>query len=767
MRSLRISALIFLILSSALARATVFATIHGVVHDTQHRPIPNAQVTLVAANSAFSLNAATAANGTFEITQVPIGVYRLSISAAGFAEYVHPLTITSGSYPVLHIPLAVAGSEESVTVSAAGYSAAAAEATSPTTLVTRADIDETPGATRTLGMQMITDFVPGSYMNHNMLHIRGGHQMSWLIDGVSIPNTKISSNVGPQIDPKDIDEVETQRGSYQADVGDRTYGIFNVLPRNGFERNHEAELLVSGGNLHSGEVQLSLGDHTSKTAWYLSGTGSRSNYGLETPIPAILHDSTNSESVFASLLRNQTARDQVRLDTQFRNDFFQIPYDPDPNDWEQASDYYNSYGLRDTQRERDAFVILNWVRTLSPKATFELAPFYHLNAAKYDSPATDFPVATTWHQTSNYAGAQADLHVTAGSNNFTGGIYSFYQHENDLFGLIINDQTFTDATVANTAATQNAGIAEFHFSDQVKFGPYLSLYGGMRISSYHAGLSETAAYPRLGATLEVPHLHWVFRGYYGHYFQPAPVQTVSSALLDYVHTQPGQNAFVPIPSERDEEHQFGVTIPWRGWTVDVNNSRNRVNNFLDHANVGESNIYFPISVDGALIRSWELAIRSPRLAHFGQFHLAYSNQIAQQRGSVTGGFTCTNPGDDACTEGPDYTPVDHDQRHTLNTGFTAQLPMRSWFASNVYYGSGFANGLEGAGVGPYSGPYLPAHTTFDSSFGHSFGERLSFAASAVNVTNHRVLQDNSITVGGFHFNDPRMISAQVRYRFKF
>ena len=767
MRLLRILAVIFLVSFAALGRATVFAKIHGVVHDAQHRPIAGAQVTIAASESAFSLHATTAANGTFDIAQVPIGVYRLSISAAGFAEYARPLTIASASNPIMHIPLAVAGAEESVVVSAAGYSAAETQATSPSALITRADIEETPGATRTLGMQMITDFVPGSYMTHNMLHIRGGHQTSWLIDGVSIPNTKIASNVGPQIDPKDIDELETERGSYQADVGDRTYGIFNVLPRNGFERNHEAELLVSAGNFESAEAQLSFGDHTSKTAWYVSGTGSRSSYGLETPIPEIRHDSTNSESIFGSLLRNQTARDQLRLDAQFRNDFFQIPYDPDPNDWEQASDYYSSYGLRDRQGERDSFVIFNWVRTLSPRATFELAPFYHFNQAKYDSAETDFPVATTWHQTSNYAGAQADLHAAVGLNNFTSGVYSFYQHETDLFGLLINDQSFPDATVPNTTAKQSAGIAEVHFSDQLKLGPHVSLYGGMRISSYHAGLTENAAYPRVGATVEVPRLRWVFRGYYGHYFQPAPVQTVSSALLDYVHNQPGQNAFVPIPSERDEEQQFGVTIPLRGWTVDINNSRNRVNNFLDHANVGESNIYFPIAVDGALIRSWELAIRSPRLAKFGQFHLAYSNQIAQQRGSVSGGFTCTDLNDEACTEGPDYTPVDHDQRHTLNTGFTAKLPMRSWFASNVYYGSGFANGLAGANVGPFSGPYLPAHTTFDSSFGHSFGERLSFAVSAVNVTNHRILQDNSITVGGFHFNDPRIISAQVRYRFKF
>jgi Carboxypeptidase regulatory-like domain/TonB dependent receptor len=767
MRFPRIFAIIILILCSVPGRATVFATIHGVVHDAQHHPIANAIVTIAAADSALTLKASTAANGTFEIAQVPIGVYKLSISANGFAEYLQPLTVASASNPVLHIPLAVAGSEESVVVSAAGYSAAESQATSPSVLISRADIDETPGATRTLGMQMITDFVPGSYMSHNMLHIRGGHQTSWLIDGVSIPNTKIASNVGPQIDPKDIDELETDRGSYQADVGDRTYGIFNVLPRNGFERNHEAELLISAGNLDTGEAQLSFGDHTARTAWYVSGTGSRANYGLETPVPEIRHDSTNSEGLFASLLRNQTARDQLRLDAQFRNDFFQIPYDPDPSDWEQSSDYYNSYGLRDTQRERDSFAIFNWVRTLSPKATFEIAPFYHFNQANYDSPAFDFPVATTWHQTSNYAGAQADLHVTAGPNNFTGGVYSFYQHERDLFGLRINDDSFPHPSVPNTTATQNAGIAEFHFSDQLKIARYVSLYGGMRVSSYHASLTENAAYPRIGATVELPRLHWVFRGYYGHYFQPAPIQTVSSTLLDYVHSQPGQNAFVPIPSERDEEHQFGLTIPLRGWTVDLNNSRNRVNNFLDHANVGESNIYFPISVDGALVRSWEMAIRSPQLAHFGQFHLAYSNQIAQQRGSVTGGFTCADLNDEACTEGPDYTPVDHDQRHTLNTGFTAKLPMRSWFASNVYYGSGFANGLAGANIGPHNGPYLPAHTTFDSSFGHTFSERLSFAVSAVNVINHRILQDNSITVGGFHFNDPRMISAQLRYRFKF
>ena len=750
----------------APAYATVFASLHGIVHDPQHRPIPGAIVTLHAAGSDFVLHATSGSQGEFNIAQVPIGVYRLQVSASGFAPSTQSITIASGTNPLLHVPLALAGATESVRVEAASTDTSAADTVTPVTLISRTDIDQTPGASRTHGMEMITDYVPGSYMSHDQLHIRGGHQTSWLIDGVNIPNTKIASNVGPQIDPKDIDSLETQRGSYSSDIGDRTYGVFNVLPRNGFERDRQAEFLLNGGNFGSGEAQLSLGDHSTKTAWYASLAGSRSSYGLATPVRQVLHDSSNSGSGFVSIIRNQTAKDQLRLDAQYRQDFFQIPYDPDPSDYECASDYYCSYGLRDGQTERDAFVVANWVHTLSPKALFSFAPFYHFNQANYDSRTTDLPVATTWHQASNYTGGQADAHDDIGPNSFSAGAYTFYQSEHDLFGVRINDGSAPSQP--NTTSDASAALVEFYVADHLRLGRYITLLGGERFSVYNAGLDETATYPRIGATLEVPRLHWVFRGFYGHFFQPAPVQTVSSSVLNYAGNLPGgENTFSPLPSERDEEHQFGVQIPWRGWLLDIDTFKNRINNFLDHSNLGESNMYFPIAVDGALVRAWEMTLRSPELARLGRFHLSYSNQIAEQRGDVIGGFTCTDSNDPACALGPDYTPVDHDQRHTLNTGFSARLPLRTWLASNVYYGSGFTNGLAGSGQGPYQADYLPVHTTFDVSAGHSFGENLSISANLLNVTNHRVLLDNSITIGGFHFNDPRIVSTELRYRFHF
>ncbi len=172
--------------------------------------------------------------------------------------------------------------------------------------------------------------------------------------------------------------------------------------------------------------------------------------------------------------------------------------------------------------------------------------------------------------------------------------------------------------------------------------------------------------------VRIPQLGWVLRGFYGRFYQPPPLTSMTGPALAYAL---GNNTtFVPLRGERDEEHQFGLQIPWRGWLLDADTFQTRANNFLDHSNIGESSIFIPVTVDGALIQGWELTLRSPRLAHIGQAHLAYSNQIAQQRGAITGGLICYPPDSADCAVEPGYSPLDHDQRNTLNVGFDANLP---------------------------------------------------------------------------------------------
>jgi outer membrane cobalamin receptor len=759
MRRLALLCLLSFFLSPTQAHATIFSQVHGVVHDPQHRPIPAARIQLHAANSAFVQTTVTAQDGSFSIPSIPLGDYILTVSQSGFGTTKQVLTLASDTSPILHIELQLSTVQQTTTVTA-DTTTANVDSVTPTTLISRNEIAQTPGATRTNSMAMITDYVPGAYMTHDMLHMRGGHQVSWLIDGVQIPNTNIASNLAAQIDPKDIDYIEVQRGSYTSDVGDRTYGVFNVVPRTGFERNRQAEVILSAGNFFQTDDQLNFGDHSEKFAYYASLSGSRSDYGLAPPIPQTLHDATNSYGGFASFIYNRTPKDQFRLITQLNSSYFQIPYDPDPDSFENQQ--FDSSGLRDSQRETDGIAALSWLHTFNPSTVLQISPFYHYNLANYRPNPNDTPVATTSDRTSNYAGAQASITATIARNTIQAGLYSFGQHDTYLFGAIFNDNSGnTNFRIPDQAS---GGIVEEYLSDNFKATTWLTLIAGLRQSHFQGQFSENVTAPRFGAAILIPKLNWVFRGFYGRFYQPPPLLTASGPIVQFA--QANNTDFTPLHGERDEEHQFGVQIPFRGWLLDADTFKTRVNNFLDHSNIGNSSIYFPVTIDGALIRAWELSLRSPRLGHFGQAHLAYSNQIADQRGAITGGLICAPVASTQCDAGFDYSPVDHDQRNTLNVGFNATLPWRAFASTNVYYGSGFVNGNPDPAT-PFPNDYLPQHTTFDLSLGKTFTENLSASVTAANVANHRVLLDNSLTFGGFHYNDPRQIYAQLRYRFKF
>jgi len=611
---------------------------------------------------------------------------------------------------------------------------------------------------------MITDNVPGAYMTHDMLHIRGGHQVSWLIDGIEIPNTNIASNVGAQISPRDIDYLEVQRGSYSADLGDRTYGIFNVVPRTGFERSRQGEFVASAGSFFQTDDQLSFGDHTQRVAWYASVNGSRSDYGLAPPISHPYHDAADGFGGFGSLIDNRTARDQLRLIVQARNDFFQIPYDPDPNSFENRQ--YDSSHLRDAQHETDALAAFSWIRTFSSSAVVQVSPFYHFNRADYSPARNDQPVATTSNRSSNYGGVQAsftrDSSLAHGvRNTFQAGIYTFGQHDSDYFAAIFNGASGDNFEVP---ASASAGIVEEFVSDNLQPTSWLTLNGGLRYSRFQGPSGENEITPRVGASIRIPRLNWIFRGFYGRFYQPPPLLTATGPLVQYARAN--DTDFAKLHGERDEEHQFGVEIPVRGWLLDADTFKTRANNFLDHANLGESGLYSPVTIDGALVRAWELTLRSPRIARIAQLHLAYSNQIAEQRGAITGGLICAPVSSPQCDAGFDYSPLDHDQRNTLNAGVNATLPHAITTSANVSYGSGFVNGSPDPTT-PYPGAYLPAHTSVDLALGKTFTEELSGSITATNIANRRMLLDNSLTFGGFHFNDPRQIYAELRYRFKF
>lgn len=726
--------MILLALASPVIAATSTGNLRGIIHDPQHRPIPGARITLRTQGSSWSKSMRSDANGEFETGSIPTGDYVITVTASGFRPLTETRYIAEGNSPVIHFWMQLAAIQQQVKISGVPALLNTQSATTQS-LVSAKEIARTPGASLTNSLAMITDFVPGAYVVHDQLHLRGGHQTGWLVDGVPVPNTNIASNVGPLISPRDISSLQVQRGGYSAEYGDRTFGLFNVVTPSGFNRNNEGELALSYGSFNRTDDQINFGSHTVRTAYYVSLDGNRSDLGLLTPTPNVIHDQEAGLGGFGSLLFNASAKNQFRLVGSLRGDQYQIPNTPEQ---QQA-------GIRDRDRERDAFLNFSWVHAFSEGTLLTVSPFFHFNSADYLGGPQETPFVLNQNRASSYPGAQATLAGARGKHHFLFGSEVFGQHDNTLFSL-------RAAPVGNSIAQSLKpwGDMEAVFAeDRFQVTPWLSLNGGLRFTRFAGLENETAVDPRVGAALRIPHLGWILRGYYAEYYQPPPLDTVSGPLLGFALNQGFD--FLPLRGERDHQWDAGLSIPFRHWLLDVDNFYTNAHNFFDHDELGNSNIFLPLTIQAARIRGTEVTLRSPQLLGRIEWRAAYSNQIVQGLGAITGGLTGFAPPE------PGYFFLDHDQRNTLSNVVSVTLLRASWASVTYGYGSGFLDG---------DGPdHLPSHSTVDFALGKTFAERWTVTLNALNLTNARFLLDNSNTFGGTHYVDPRQIYVEMRVRF--
>lgn len=737
---------VLLLLAPVSGWAAAFGNIGGKVADTRGNALARARVTLKSVASGSVTTDCTNSQGRFEFPSVAIGRYLLTVSRSGYIAFSQLVIVESGYFPQADIQLRSLSTLVKVTVNASRELPLVASVT-PITMVNQQDIALTPGATNVNSLAMITDYVPGAYQAHDMLHMRGGHQTSWLMDGVEIPNTNIGENLGPAVNPQDVQTLQIERGSYQADEGDRTYGIFNVIPKTGFGSANQADLDVTAGNFGQTDDYISAASHAGNFAYYASLEGNRSNLGLQTPVPQVIHDEAQGYGAFTNLQYEAGARDQVSFVAQLRQDDYQIP-NCTAYGFQQI-DGCTSPLQNDVQGEADNYALLSWAHTFANDAVLTSSIMYHFERADYDGGTQDYPIITTFHHSSQYEGAEESLRMGFSRNHLDIGVYGFAQQDQADFNL-----RFTGGSSPPIAQLQSPGgrLIDAWVQDTFEATHWLNLSAGVRQSHFQGVITENATDPRLGATVRLPRLNWVISAFWGKYYQAPPLETLSGPLVTYATAQ--NSEFLPLPGERDTERQVGVTIPVHGWSVEADYFVTQSTNFFDHNPIGNSEIYLPLTGQGALIEGRELTVRSPPDWRYGQVHLAYSNQTADAFGTLTGGLISLPNGNGG------YYALDHDQRNTFNLGYSANLPRQLFVGANLSVNSGLSNS-----DGPSS--HLPSYVVLDLSVGRNISRDLSLSVTALNVANRHLLTDNSLTFGGLHWNNPFQICAELRYKFHY
>src|SRR5260370_6194814 len=114
--------------------------------------------------------------------------------------------------------------------------------------------------------------------------------------------------------------------------------------------------------------------------------------------------------------------------------------------------------------------------------------------------------------------------------------------------------------ISPLAQNPNGSLIAAFVEDQFKPTSWLTLNSGLRQTHFSGGVVENATSPRAGASVRIPKLNWVFRGFYGRFYHAPPLGTLSGPALYDIRTQQWLT-FASFPRETDDEHQFGVTIP--------------------------------------------------------------------------------------------------------------------------------------------------------------------------------------------------------------
>jgi hypothetical protein len=88
-------------LLGTIAFASIFGSVRGLIHDSQHRPIQGAHITLKAQNSDWKRSSDSSDSGEFQFTSVPLGNYTVTVSSKGFQQMQQEVIVQSDTSPVL------------------------------------------------------------------------------------------------------------------------------------------------------------------------------------------------------------------------------------------------------------------------------------------------------------------------------------------------------------------------------------------------------------------------------------------------------------------------------------------------------------------------------------------------------------------------------------------------------------------------------------------------------------------------------------------
>jgi hypothetical protein len=247
--------LVFFVLAFVISTASAFAqlstaTMFGTIVDSTGAVIPHATITLTQTDTNFIRVSTTKDDGSFNEEFLPIGPYKVSISASGFKTLNRTgIVLSVMQNAALNLVLETGVTNESITVNADVPLVNLGDATLGRT-VSNLEIDNLPLINRD-AMTRLLQLVPGvqSVQTVNNLGypelkalINGSTdgfvgQVSYYLDGgLNMTGLRNSGNVVPN--PDAINQFNVQTNNYDAQIGRYSAAAVSVVTKSGTNQYH-------------------------------------------------------------------------------------------------------------------------------------------------------------------------------------------------------------------------------------------------------------------------------------------------------------------------------------------------------------------------------------------------------------------------------------------------------------------------------------------------------------------------------------------------
>jgi Carboxypeptidase regulatory-like domain/TonB dependent receptor len=249
MRRVLGSIFVLTLLVAAGYSQTFRGAINGTVNDPSGAMVSGANVRATNTGTGVTLSTTTTSDGQFAFQDIPVGTYKISVSAAGFSSLTADnVSVTAGNVYTLPVKLKVGETTTSVEVSAAALTIDTTTAVQSNTIPTES-LQNIPINGRDFSQLISIGPGYGGYSVNGFGSLNGtrANQLNWQVDGTdnndfwhNIPaiNQGGVSGIAGTVMPIDaIDEFSAQTQS-NAETGRNAGGTVNLVIKSGTNQFH-------------------------------------------------------------------------------------------------------------------------------------------------------------------------------------------------------------------------------------------------------------------------------------------------------------------------------------------------------------------------------------------------------------------------------------------------------------------------------------------------------------------------------------------------